>query len=186
MGNNHEVVYEEKLPSAAVEAAEELLAAVDIAVVGYDGDNLYTTDLTRKEVAELHEKFGEPASEEISSLVGHLPGVHKLLLMDNDLEKLNQEVRPRLEELAKEYKCVVTQAVPTMLELLPFGCSKAKGVQMLCEHLGVDPTTQLLTLVSPSFLIYFRLVRSIDCCCCSFNKYYQTILTLIGFGQLVL
>ena len=151
MGSNHEVVYEEKLPSAAVEAAEELLAAVDIAVVGYDGDNLYSTDLTRDEVVELHEKFGEPASQEISSLVGHAPGVHKLLLMDNDLEKLNQEVRPKLEALAKEYKCVVTQAVPTMLELLPFGCSKAKGVQMLCEHLGVDPATQLLTLVSPSF-----------------------------------
>lgn len=159
LGNNHEVVYEQKLTSAAVEAAEELLAAVDVAVVGYDGDDLYTTDVNRTEVVELHEKFGEPASEKISSLTGHLPGVHKLLLMDNDIEKLNQEVRPRLEELAKEYKCVVTQAVPTMLELLPFGCSKAKGVQMLCEHLGVDPATQLLTLVSLAFFCFFRLVR---------------------------
>jgi hydroxymethylpyrimidine pyrophosphatase-like HAD family hydrolase len=33
-----------------------------------------------------------------------------------------------------------------MLELLPEGCSKALGVQKLCEVLGVDPSTQLLAL----------------------------------------
>jgi len=32
------------------------------------------------------------------------------------------------------------------LELLPLGCSKALGVQKVCEHLGIDPGTQLLAL----------------------------------------
>ena len=131
-----------------MEAAERLVAETETSVVAYDGDNLYATDLTRIEVIELCEKYGEPASQEISSLSGHSPGVHKLLIMDHDTQKLNQEIRPRLEELAKENGCVVTQAISTMLELLPYGCSKAVGVQKVCEHLGIDPGTQLLTLVS--------------------------------------
>lgn len=146
LGKSDEVIFEKKLTSAAVEAAEQLIANLQTAVVAYDGDTLYTTDLNRIEVVELHQKFGEPESQNILSLSGHSPGVHKILLMDNSVEKLNQEVRPRLEELAKEYKCVVTQAVPTMLELLPFGCSKAKGVQMVCEYLDIDPESQLLAI----------------------------------------
>jgi hydroxymethylpyrimidine pyrophosphatase-like HAD family hydrolase len=32
------------------------------------------------------------------------------------------------------------------LELLPEGCSKAFGVQKLCERLGIDPSTELLAI----------------------------------------
>jgi len=40
----------------------------------------------------------------------------------------------------------VTQAIPTMLELLPEGCSKAFGVEQLCLALGIDPSTELLAI----------------------------------------
>ena len=120
----------------------------ETAIVAYDGDSLYSTTLDRVEVVELHEKWGEPASQKVSSLSEHSPGVNKILLLDNDEKKLNCRVRPRLEEVAKEYGCVVTQAIPTMLELLPSGCSKAKGVQMICMHLGIDPASQLMSIVS--------------------------------------
>mmetsp|Transcript_9236 Transcript_9236/g.20033 ORF Transcript_9236/g.20033 Transcript_9236/m.20033 type:complete len:482 (+) Transcript_9236:142-1587(+) len=146
LGNNGEVIFEKKLTASAVQAAEQLVADSGISVVAYDGDDLYTTDLTKSEVIDLHEKWGEPSSKEISSLLDHAPGIHKILLMDNGVEKLTKEVRPKLEKLAKETGSVVTQAVPTMLELLPSGCSKAVGVQKVCEHLGIDPGTQLLTL----------------------------------------
>ena len=33
-----------------------------------------------------------------------------------------------------------------MLELLPGGCSKALGVQKLCDELGIEPETQLLAV----------------------------------------
>jgi len=148
LGENGEVVFEKKLTSPALKAAERLVADSGTAVVAYDGDSLYSTDVSKIEVIELHKKWGEPESQQVSSLSAHPHGVHKILLMDNDAKKLEQTVRPKLEELAKEYGCVVTQAVPTMLELLPFGCSKAKGVQMVCEHLGIDPASQLLTIVS--------------------------------------
>ena len=153
--NGTDVIFEKKLNPSAVEAAEQLVAEFDVAIVAYDGDNFYTTDSSKIEVIELHEKYGEPKSQEIPTIVGHIPGVHKILLLDNnnDGEMLNKVVRPRLEKLAKENGCTVTQAIPTMLELLPFGCSKALGVQKVCEYLNIDPGTELLAMVSFSFYV---------------------------------
>eukprot|EP00980_Cylindrotheca_fusiformis_P007101 scaffold1489_cov194-Cylindrotheca_fusiformis.AAC.11 len=139
-----EVVFEKKLPKAAIRAAEELVEKTGVSVIAYDGDDLYTTTVTADAI-ELHEKYGEPMFKEIASLAGHEPGIHKILICDNDLDKL-AKVRPELEALAKENNATVTQAVPTMLELLPVGCSKALGVQKVCEALGIDPKTGLLAL----------------------------------------
>mmetsp|Transcript_15908 Transcript_15908/g.32064 ORF Transcript_15908/g.32064 Transcript_15908/m.32064 type:complete len:120 (+) Transcript_15908:6350-6709(+) len=66
--------------------------------------------------------------------------------MDNDAEMLKTVVRPKLEKLAEKHGVIVTQALPTMLELLPAGCSKAVGVQKLCDALGIDAETELLAL----------------------------------------
>jgi hydroxymethylpyrimidine pyrophosphatase-like HAD family hydrolase len=140
------VVFEKKLTSVAVEAAETLARKYDVAVIAYDGDTLYASSNSSPElVAEINEKYGEPTPVLLESrLIDHEPGFHKLLLMDDSPERLTNEVRPPLEELAVEYDCVVTQAIPTMLELLPPGCSKAVGVRKLLEALGVDdPSTQL-------------------------------------------
>ena len=65
-------------------------------------------------------------------LARHGPGMHKLLLMDEDLSLL-AEVRPWLEALASKCGVTVTQALPTMLKLLPAGCSKARGMVEVCE-----------------------------------------------------
>jgi Cof subfamily protein (haloacid dehalogenase superfamily) len=138
------VIFEKKLSKAGIEAAEGLAAKFNASVVAYDGDDLYTTELT-KDVVDLHERYGEPLSREIPSIAGHAPGIHKILIMDYDLVKL-AEIRPQLEALAKETGACVTQAIPSMLEFLPEGCSKALGVEKLCEVLGIDPATQLLAL----------------------------------------
>eukprot|EP00581_Thalassiosira_minuscula_P005988 CAMPEP_0183734854 /NCGR_PEP_ID=MMETSP0737-20130205/44968_1 /TAXON_ID=385413 /ORGANISM="Thalassiosira miniscula, Strain CCMP1093" /LENGTH=477 /DNA_ID=CAMNT_0025968463 /DNA_START=56 /DNA_END=1489 /DNA_ORIENTATION=+ len=149
------VVFEKKLSNEAILAAEELVAEFGISVVGYDGDDLYTTEQTEV-VISLSEIYGEPTVQLIhdgsgneekkkKKLAAHEPGLHKLLIMDEDLELLSK-VRPRLEELAKQTGATVTQAIPTMLELLPEGCSKANGVEKLCEALGVDIAEELLAL----------------------------------------
>lgn len=144
------VVYEEKLSTSAIRAAEQLVKANDISIVGYDGDDLYSTELTDI-VVHLSEFYGEPTVKLIEKendnimLADHESGLHKLLLMDDDIEKLTK-IRIELEKLATQHDATVTQALPTMLELLPAGCSKANGVQKMCEHLGIDPSTQLLAL----------------------------------------
>mmetsp|Transcript_18776 Transcript_18776/g.24637 ORF Transcript_18776/g.24637 Transcript_18776/m.24637 type:complete len:225 (+) Transcript_18776:2-676(+) len=140
---NGNVVYEQKLNDSATAACEKLASDNDVSVVAYDGDNLYSTKITDP-VIELHERYGEPMPQLIESLTKH--SMHKILLMDDDVEKLNTLVRPQLEALAKGCGATVTQALPTMLEWLPEGCSKAKGVSELCKALGVDPATQLLAL----------------------------------------
>ena len=88
----------------------------------------------------------ESSIDTIRNLSTHEPSMHKLLLMDDDCDKLNNIVRPKLEALAEQYNATVTQALPTMLELLPKGCSKALGVKKLCDALGIDPGVELLAL----------------------------------------
>ena len=55
-------------------------------------------------------------------------------------------MRPKLEDLASQYDCSVTQALPTMLELLPRDCSKAIGVQKLCEALSINVADELMAI----------------------------------------
>ena len=149
---DNNVVFEKKLPSSAIQAAEELVEDFGISIIGYDGDNLYSTELSDI-VVSLSEFYGEPTvelmmdgDESALKLVQHEPGMHKLLLMDDDVERLTQVIRPRLEHLALRHGATVTQAIPTMLELLPEGCSKAFGVQKVCEALGINAETELLAL----------------------------------------
>ena len=101
----------------------------------------------------LSEYYGEPTVQlvlgedgTIITLAEHENGCHKLLIMDEDIDMLTTVVRPQLEKLAEKHGVIVTQAIPTMLELLPSGCSKAVGVQKLCEALGINAETELLAL----------------------------------------
>jgi hydroxymethylpyrimidine pyrophosphatase-like HAD family hydrolase len=147
------VVFEKKLSPTVVKEAEQLVADCNISICGYDGDDLYTTEQTDV-VVSLSEFYGEPTVQLVLGKDGtstiklseHENGLHKLLIMDEDTEMLNKVVRPKLEDLAQRHGVTVTQALPTMLELLPGGCSKAYGVQKLCEALSIDPKSELLAL----------------------------------------
>jgi len=147
------VVFERKLDRLAVDAAEALVEETGVSIVAYDGDDLYTTEQTDI-VVHVHEFYGEPLpvllpkseDEAVRKLSTHEPSMHKLLIMDDDVEKLTNIVRPKLEELARKHGACVTQAIPTMLELLPEGCSKAMGLTKLCEALGIDPSSDLLAI----------------------------------------
>jgi len=168
------IIFEKKLPQKAIEAAEDLVEEFGISIMGYDGDELYTTEFTEV-VRSLSEYYGEPPCKFVFADTGidddniienndandnkqrlnkksplklaqHSPGMHKILLMDPDPEKLTTIIRPRLEQLAQIHGVTVTQAVPTMLELLPGGCSKADGVARVCRALGIDPGKELLAV----------------------------------------
>lgn len=136
------VIYEQKLSKEATRACEKIVIEARVSAVAFDGDDLYSTKLTDP-VIELHERYGEPMPQLIGSLTEHT--MHKILVMDNDVEKL-KALRPKLEELAQDCGACVTQALPTMLEWLPAGCSKARGVAELCKSMGIDPHKQLLAI----------------------------------------
>jgi Cof subfamily protein (haloacid dehalogenase superfamily) len=143
------VIFEKRLTAQAVQAATQF--ALDsknkLSMFGYNGNEILTTkEADPKHVADYHDVWGEPVPIIIDSFVDYEPGFHKILFMSNDSQQLTQQIRPKLDALAVENNCATTQAVPTMLELLPAGCSKALGVQMLCQHYGIDPSTQLLAI----------------------------------------
>ena len=163
--NRGKVIFERKLQHSAIQATEALAIEYGISIVAYDGDNLYTTNCTDS-VIGLSEVYGEPSvqllfDEQTSgggggggggasstipiSLADYRPGFHKILLLDDDLVKLGH-VRAKLEILASLHNATVTQAIPTMLELLPVGCSKAYGVEQVCLSLGINPRTELLAI----------------------------------------
>jgi hydroxymethylpyrimidine pyrophosphatase-like HAD family hydrolase len=50
---------------------------------------------------------------------------------------MNEIIRPLLTNIAKDYSCVVTQAVSNMLELLPSDCHKGYGVQQLLQYYNI-------------------------------------------------
>lgn len=142
------VIFEKKLAVIAVEEAQALAERCGVSLVAYDGDFLFVTSSTlARHVDEISTRWGEPVPTQLEgSIVDHKPCFHKILLMGDDAEQLAKVVRPQLEALAASLDCVVTQAVPTMLELLPAGCSKAVGVQKLCEAVGLDLSTQVCAI----------------------------------------
>jgi Cof subfamily protein (haloacid dehalogenase superfamily) len=141
-----EVVFQRKLNILQVEAVEALAKEVGVSIIAYDGDQLWTTEVTEA-VKTLHEQFSEPMPELLGTPIAKYgPSVNKIILIDLDVDKLRNIVRPQLEALAEEYDATVTSAMPTMLEWLPSGCSKALGVEKLCEKLGINPSTQLLAM----------------------------------------
>jgi Cof subfamily protein (haloacid dehalogenase superfamily) len=141
------VVFERKLTREQVDVVEQLASHYGVSLIAYDGDNLFATAASDpKHLREVHEKWGEPRPTILDSLEDYEPGFHKVLLMDDDINKLHSIVRPPLTGLANAYEAEVTQSVPTMLEVLPKGCSKAQGVTELCKLLGIDPSTQLLAM----------------------------------------
>ena len=149
---NGNVVFEKKLSSQAIAAAEVLVSTHGISIVAYNGDALFTTKATEI-VRHLHDHYGEPMPLELSTLeksctklIDYKSGFHKILLMDDNIVRLREVIRPQLEDLAKQHNACVTQAIPTMLELLPEGCSKALGVSKVCEALKIDMSRELLAM----------------------------------------
>lgn len=139
------VIFEQKLPPQVFAPAEEIADRFKTTIVGNDGDVLYCKpDGDQTQLDSVSAKWGESAPIPIESLVGK--SFHRVMFMSDDANMLRDQMRPELEKLAGEYGCDVTQSVPEILEILPRGCSKALGVQKLCEYLGVDPTKELLAM----------------------------------------
>jgi Cof subfamily protein (haloacid dehalogenase superfamily) len=142
------VVYEQKLERRAIPRAEALAKECELTLLGYDGDLILAGNWTTPDyVNEVAARYGEPTPLIVNTVLqDHSNGFHKMLFLHDNVEFISSYVRPKLQELAIELDCEVTQAVPTMLELLPKGCSKALGVRKLCEHLGIELSSEVCSI----------------------------------------
>jgi hydroxymethylpyrimidine pyrophosphatase-like HAD family hydrolase len=139
------VVYEKRLELDVVQAAMELAEDFETSLFCYDGDLIQATTASSDDhITEFNVRWGEPEPRRADdkTIAQYASGYHKVLFMDSDTNKI-QSMRPALEVLAAKHNCVVTQAVSTMLELLPPDSNKAVGVSKLCQALGMSGTELL-------------------------------------------
>ncbi|KAL5714365.1 hypothetical protein ACHQM5_016338 [Ranunculus cassubicifolius] len=90
-------------------------------------------------VESLHAIYHEPKAEVMPS-VEHLlaaADIQKLLFFDTP-EGVSTTLRPYWSK-ATDGRAGVVQAMPDMLEIIPAGTSKGKGVKMLLDHFGATP-----------------------------------------------
>lgn len=132
------LIYERFLDSDVISAVELFCetSRENPGLVGYNDCNIYSRKLSVH--TECLSDYKDTAPDIISSGLRSLAGsgicVHKLILM-HEPEVLIQ-LRPALQSLLHG-KATLTQAVPNMLEVLPFGASKGAGVGKLLEHYGI-------------------------------------------------
>eukprot|EP00898_Chlorokybus_atmophyticus_P008570 jgi/Chlat1/8714/Chrsp89S08088 len=109
-----------------------------LALIGFDGDRCVTL-LPHPLVDELHDRYYEPKAELLPSVDALLQAhrVQKLLFFDT-AEGVSKFLRPYWS-LAVAGRATVTQAVAEMLEILPHGASKGRGVKAMLDHLQVSP-----------------------------------------------
>lgn len=146
--SNGQVIFEKQLPQLAVQPAEDMAERFGATVVGNFKDEIYCNTRGDAELLDqVNRLWREPVPQQIRSLSQHGPQFHRLLfLFGPEAVERRNEMRVQLELLADQTGATVTSSYPTMLELLPGGCSKGLGVQKLCESLGVDPSTQLVAI----------------------------------------
>ena len=156
-GRGGEALYKAEMPSDVV---EELFAevygggvaananATATALTAFFGDECATLS-AHPLLDELARKYHEPVStpwEDVEALIraarstfggdAAASGVQKLLLMAESAAAVDA-TRPAWEKIVGD-RAEVTQAVPNMLEVLPRGNDKARGVATLLAHLGVE------------------------------------------------
>lgn len=108
-----------------------------IPLVAFCGDRCLTL-FDHPLVDTLHTVYHEPKAEVMPS-VEHLvvaADTQKLIFFDT-AEGVATNLRPYWSEATRDRASVV-QAVPDMLEIVPFGTSKGSGVKLLLDHLGVS------------------------------------------------
>ncbi|GMI06227.1 hypothetical protein TrRE_jg68, partial [Triparma retinervis] len=138
-----EVIYERKLAREAVEKAEGLVEGREgVEIVGYDGDEIWCGKGGEggKWVRELNEKYSEPRVMPLAAegLTSHPGAYHKLIILapPNVISSIRSSAAP----FGRPQGFALTQALPTMLEVLPPHTGKCEGLKFLLRSYGLPST----------------------------------------------
>ena len=110
---------------------------------------LYSSDRIICETCDKHTDrlifYGEPTPEAIGDVASYLDApetaldIHKVIFMADD-KRIQETVRPVVDVELAAYNVALTSAIEGMVEVLPPGASKGRGVEyVLRDVLGVDP-----------------------------------------------
>ena len=139
--DDDDVIFERTLEKNAVDTVLDMIPD-HFDLVAYCRDSLFSLkDASRPRVTELYSKYNEPEpsfSDSFASL-----NINKLLLLGDPA--FIADIRPHFETKLQGMASI-TQALPSMLEILPFGASKRLGVRAYCRHINCDEATELLAI----------------------------------------
>ncbi|GJD12122.1 Putative phosphatase [Galdieria sulphuraria] len=131
----HEMVLDTEVALKVCELGREL----GISLVGYERDRIVCE--TRNEETDKVIPYHEPTPESIGpwkeALFNQKTKLNKMMFMAPPLQI--DQVRPYIAKVLGKC-CHITQAVPGMLEVLPFGASKGEGLRRLLLSLNIDPS----------------------------------------------
>ena len=144
-GRGGSLVYEALMPTDVTRDAFMMMQDVvhkGLALSAFCGDTCATL-ASSPLLDELSRTFHEPVSEVVPTVNDLLAQrrVRKLLLMGPS--KVSIDNVRSIWEAAFKGRAEITQAVPTMLEILPLGNDKSKGVLKLLKSMNVDPATEV-------------------------------------------
>lgn len=157
-GLDGRLISENILSDDTLYIAEEYCKANNVPLISYGGEKIYTTK--RDEHTDIIMKYDEPEPTQTDRPLHKLSQIgikqNKLLLIDDD--KNHQRHRIELGKLLSD-KGTITQAVPRLLEVLPFGASKGAGVELFLKHHGIDPSECMAFGDGENDLEMLRLVK---------------------------
>ncbi|GJQ10751.1 hypothetical protein GpartN1_g2542.t1 [Galdieria partita] len=130
----HETVLDTEIAFKVCELGKEL----GISLVGYERDRILCEQRNQEtdKVIPYHEPTPEPIGSWKEALFNQNTKLNKMMFMapPGHLDR----VRSYIEKVLGKC-CHITQAVPGMLEALPFGASKGEGLKRLLRSLDIDP-----------------------------------------------
>eukprot|EP00899_Mesostigma_viride_P002472 jgi/Mesvir1/12225/Mv00451-RA.1 len=156
-----QLVHSRVMDRGLIEAVTDFAAEAGVTLTAYTEDDRIVARETDAQTDRLI-PYAEPVPEALGAgfeklgLPGH-PAVHKMILMGEESRVV--ELRPALEALVGG-QATLTRALPGMLEVLPMGESKGKGVQLALSMLGVGPGDALAMGDGENDLEMLALVRA--------------------------
>ena len=136
-GQDGQLIYERLLPLEIISKVSKFCEENEASLLAYCGEEIYRKQPCKW--TDLVESYGDPKPHNFPKGLDqlHVEGVktHKMILMADD--EWLQKIRPALQ-VEVNGVASLTQAVPGMLEVLPYGSSKGDGVSKLLEHIGVS------------------------------------------------
>mmetsp|Transcript_8802 Transcript_8802/g.25319 ORF Transcript_8802/g.25319 Transcript_8802/m.25319 type:complete len:289 (-) Transcript_8802:2154-3020(-) len=150
----NDLVFTRTMDAATSESVVEMCRSLEASFVAYSGDAILCEQRTHH--TDRLATYKEPRPHPIGPLTDALRGrdtsressgtrgvrngqgellVNKFIILDEAerIDALRGWVEGRLAG-----KATITQALPTMLEILPLGASKGDGVRRLMEHMQMD------------------------------------------------
>lgn len=129
-----EFIHEITLPPEYVPRIAALAEEYGVAVVGHAPDVL-VTESPDDEIINLEARLNKMQVDEIPSLADYNDSALYKCIITGDGDKLAELEKIAAKEFEGELS--VYRSEPYFLEILPLGIDKARGIDVLAEHLGI-------------------------------------------------